>query len=176
MTLKTTITAFAVLVSKPSEIYIDGKKVGSSNDISTPQEFNLTQYLTPGPHTVEIMIDNSSGVPEQIYASSHAYTEDTQTNWNGIIGEIFLSDESFSAPVVNDINPAFRNFAAADEAGMLDQAQAFHEASGKWAREARMSAFSTLFLIPRDMYRMRNGVSLPISRRDVSFLPVSSIT
>ncbi len=96
--------------TKPSEIYIDGKKVGSSNDITTPQEFNLTQYLTPGPHTVEIMIDNSSGVPEQIYASSHAYTEDTQTNWNGIIGEIFLSDESFSAPVVNDINPAFRNF------------------------------------------------------------------
>jgi hypothetical protein len=37
------------------------------------------------------MVDNGSGVPEQLYANSHAYTEDTQTNWNGIIGEIFLS-------------------------------------------------------------------------------------
>ena len=37
------------------------------------------------------MVDNSSGVPEQIYANSHAYTEDTQTNWNGIIGRMELT-------------------------------------------------------------------------------------
>ena len=76
--------------TKPSEIYVDGKLVGSSNDISTPQLFDLSKVLTPGSHTLAIMIDNGSGVPEQIYANSHAYTEDTQTNWNGIIGNIEL--------------------------------------------------------------------------------------
>ena len=31
--------------TKPSEVYIDGKLVGTSNDISTPQVFNLTKVL-----------------------------------------------------------------------------------------------------------------------------------
>jgi len=77
--------------TKPTEIYIDTKLVGNSNDISTPQIFELSKHLTPGKHQLAIMVDNSSGVPEQIYANSHAYTEDTQTNWNGIIGKIELT-------------------------------------------------------------------------------------
>ena len=76
--------------TKPSEVYLDGKLIGHSNDISTPQVFRLPAALKPGRHTLAIMVDNGSGVPEQLYASSHAYTEDTQTNWNGIIGRIEL--------------------------------------------------------------------------------------
>lgn len=76
--------------TKPSEVYVDGRYCGKSNDISTPQVYDLTTQLTPGRHELAIMVDNSSGVPEQLYASSHAYTEDTQTNWNGIIGRIEL--------------------------------------------------------------------------------------
>ena len=77
--------------TKPSEVYVDCHLAGSSNDISTPQVFELSQWLTPGRHELAIMVDNGSGVPEQIYGSSHAYTEDTQTNWNGIIGEMYLT-------------------------------------------------------------------------------------
>ena len=95
--------------TKPSEIYVDGKLVGSSNDISTPQVFNLSKVLTPGSHTLAIMVDNSSGVPEQIYANSHAYTEDTQTNWNGIIGRIELSD-GFPPTEQGEIHPNFKDF------------------------------------------------------------------
>ena len=95
--------------TKPTEIYVDAKLVGSSNDISTPQVFKLSTSLTPGKHQLAIMVDNSSGVPEQIYASSHAYTEDTQTNWNGIIGRIELST-SISQAVAGDVHPNFRDF------------------------------------------------------------------
>ena len=80
--------------TKPSEIYVDGKSVGSSTDISTPQVFELSKWLTPGNHQLAIMVDNGSGIPEQIYANSHAYTEDTQTNWNGIIGQLILTTEA----------------------------------------------------------------------------------
>lgn len=76
--------------TKPSRVYIDGRLISSSNDISTPQIFNLTKALTPGPHQVAILVDNNCGVPRQLYVSSHAYTEDTQTNWNGIIGRFYL--------------------------------------------------------------------------------------
>ena len=96
--------------TKPTEIYVDAKLVGSSNDISTPQIFELSKFLTPGSHQLAIMVDNGSGVPEQLYASSHAYTEDTQTNWNGIIGEISLSTAKKSKTITSDIHPNFRNF------------------------------------------------------------------
>src|SRR5574344_1911984 len=83
--------------TKPSEVYIDGRFIGSSNDISTPQRYVLPQ-LKAGRHHLTVIVDNGSGVPTQIYASSHAYTEDTQTNWNGIIGQIsILADNELSA-------------------------------------------------------------------------------
>ena len=48
--------------TKPSEVYVDGVLVGSANNISTPQRFDLTAALTPGTHELAIMVDNSSGV------------------------------------------------------------------------------------------------------------------
>ena len=97
--------------TKPSEVYVDGKLMGSSNDISTPQVYNLSSALTTGSHKLSIMVDNGSGVPEQLYASSHAYTEDTQTNWNGIIGEIYLTTSQPQAlPATKQIHPNFKDF------------------------------------------------------------------
>lgn len=95
--------------TKPSEVYVDGVLVGSANNISTPQRFDLTAALTPGVHELAIMVDNGSGVPWQVYDSSHAYTENTQTNWNGIIGEIALTT---SLPEKKElpVHPAFKDF------------------------------------------------------------------
>ena len=76
--------------TKATTLFLDGKEIGSENSISTPQEYNLG-HLKPGFHTVEIMVDNSGGVPDGVIRSSHMYSEDTQTNWNGIIGKIELS-------------------------------------------------------------------------------------
>lgn len=76
--------------TKPTTVFIDGKKIGTNNNISTPQVYDLTPFLKPGDHHLTILVDNAHGVPHQLYANSHAYTEDTQTNWNGIIGEIYL--------------------------------------------------------------------------------------
>ena len=75
--------------TKPTWLYVDGKLVDSCNNISTPHRYQLAA-MKPGRHTLRILVDNGSGVPEQLYGSSHAYTEDTQTNWNGIIGEMYL--------------------------------------------------------------------------------------
>ena len=73
--------------TKPTWLYVDGQLIDSCNNISTPHRYLLPK-LKPGCHVVRLLIDNGSGVPEQVYGSSHAYTEDTQTNWNGVIGRI----------------------------------------------------------------------------------------
>ena len=93
--------------TKPTWVYLDGKLVDSCNFISTPQRYILPK-MKSGKHQLEIVVDNSRGVPEQVYGSSHAYTEDTQTNWNGIIGEILLEVKSEERRVKNSnvISPA----------------------------------------------------------------------
>ncbi len=95
--------------TKPTEVYVDATLVGKGTLISAPQRFDLSEYLTPGTHELVIMVDNGSGVPWQVYESSHAYTESTQTNWNGIIGEISLST---SLPQKEEIpvHSAFKDF------------------------------------------------------------------
>jgi hypothetical protein len=77
--------------TKPSRVFIDGVPVGECRNISTPQRFDLTDRVTVGKHTIAIVVDNTrEAVPHQIVESSHAYTDDTQTNWNGIIGSLYL--------------------------------------------------------------------------------------
>lgn len=76
--------------TKPTKVWINEKFVGSSDDISTPQWYDLSAYLTPGIQRITVMVDNGDSVPPQLLENSHAYTESTQTNWNGIVGEISL--------------------------------------------------------------------------------------
>ena len=71
--------------------------MGKCDDISVPQVYDLTGKLTPGQHQLDIKVDNGNSVPKQLLGSSHAYTEDTQTNWNGIIGKMYL--EAKESPV-----------------------------------------------------------------------------
>ena len=87
---KTTISLYMER-TKPTTLWVDGKKVGSNDDISTPQIYNVTDYMTPGKHDIAILVDNGeTGIPHQVFSSSHAYSNSTQTNWNGIIGDFYL--------------------------------------------------------------------------------------
>ena len=69
---------------------VDGKEAGSRDGISVRQVYDLCRFLTPGRHEIAVRVDNGESVLPGLLGSSHAYTESTQTNWNGIIGDIFL--------------------------------------------------------------------------------------
>ena len=82
--------------TKATTLYLDGALVDSCNDVSTPQLYRLGK-LKPGVHTLTLCVDNGGGVPMQVIKSSHLYSDDTQTNWNGVIGRIeFGPVEEFS--------------------------------------------------------------------------------
>ena len=51
--------------TKPTWLYVDGKLVDSCNNISTPHRYQLAA-MKPGRHTLRILVDNGSGVPEQL--------------------------------------------------------------------------------------------------------------
>lgn len=84
------VITFTMERTRPTKVWIDGTYVGSDDRISTPQRYDLTQYLTPGRHRITVRVDNSESIPAQVRNSSHACSESTQTNWNGIIGRIEL--------------------------------------------------------------------------------------
>lgn len=81
---------FSMERTKPTKVWVDGQEVGTNDNISTRQDYELTRFLTPGHHEITVMVDNGGSVPPEVMGSSHAYSESTQTNWNGIIGDIFL--------------------------------------------------------------------------------------
>lgn len=86
--------------TKPSTIWVDGDSIGSSSLILSPQLYNLGK-LSEGKHTISIEIDNSPGsVPQGIHGS-HAWTDATQTNWNGIIGKFGL--EAHEGVLIEDL-------------------------------------------------------------------------
>lgn len=76
--------------TKKTTIFVDGKKIGTCDSLQTPHRYDLTEILTPGPHTLTIIVDNRKNNYPGGVGNSHALVEHTQTNWNGILGDIFL--------------------------------------------------------------------------------------
>lgn len=76
--------------TKPTIVWVDNVLTGNSNDIMTAQYYDLTNHLAPGKHLLTILVNNdNSTVPAEV-TGSHAWTEHTQGNWNGILGKFCL--------------------------------------------------------------------------------------
>lgn len=74
--------------TKVSEVYINGKPVGSQNSVSTPHVYRIDSLFRAGKNQIAIKIDNTKSLLP--LGGSHAYSAHTQTNWNGILGDFYL--------------------------------------------------------------------------------------
>jgi hypothetical protein len=81
--------------TKPSKVWIDDKYISESSLLESAQVFDLSSFLTPGKHTLTLRINNDRKLTP--YGNVHIYSDDTQTNWNGIIGDFRLeaSDNTY---------------------------------------------------------------------------------
>ncbi|BCJ94330.1 beta-galactosidase [Anaerocolumna cellulosilytica] len=79
--------------TKFTAIYFDGVLVSESYETLIPQEHILSRNATAGEHEILIAVDNHlteyKDFPACLY-NGHQFTEHTQTNWNGIMGRIYL--------------------------------------------------------------------------------------
>lgn len=71
-------------------LWIDDQNVGMLNALGAPHIYKLDHLLKPGKHTITIRIDNRIKDIDP-GADAHSVTDNTQTNWNGIIGNMTLS-------------------------------------------------------------------------------------
>ncbi|HCC17361.1 MAG TPA: hypothetical protein DEP83_02175 [Porphyromonadaceae bacterium] len=74
--------------SKVSELYMNGKPVGRRNSVSTPHVYRIDSMFEAGKNQIAIKVDNTKNLLP--LGGSHAYSEHTQTNWNGILGDFYL--------------------------------------------------------------------------------------
>ena len=58
------------------------------NSLSTPHEYDLGCELEPGKHVLSIRVDNT--VKINVGRNAHSVSDHTQTNWNGIVGDMLL--------------------------------------------------------------------------------------
>ena len=73
-----------------TRVWVNDKEVGSQHSLATAHLYNLTNYLSPGSHTISILVDNRiKNIDPGI--NSHSIADHTQSNWNGIVGKIELS-------------------------------------------------------------------------------------
>lgn len=76
-------------------LWVNGREVGTCNSLCVPHVFDVTDFVHKGSNTFALCIDNSiEGVC--VGADSHSVTDQTQGNWNGIVGRMELQ----SSPAV----------------------------------------------------------------------------
>jgi hypothetical protein len=75
-----------------STVFVNGKNAGSENSLAVPHQFDISSLLVPGENSISIRINNSIVVP--LGVNSHSITDHTQSNWNGIAGDISLRASS----------------------------------------------------------------------------------
>lgn len=82
------VTLFLERCHWQTAAWVDGKSYGAQNSLSVPHLYDFGIDLEPGKHTLTLCVDNTIRI--ELGESAHAISENTQTNWNGIIGRIEL--------------------------------------------------------------------------------------
>lgn len=91
-------------------LFLDGEKVGEQNSLQTPHRYVL-DGLNAGEHTVTLRVDNRLYV--DVGMNAHSVSDHTQSNWNGIIGDMKLSAKPSLYIGAVRIDPDIKNKQAA---------------------------------------------------------------
>lgn len=78
---------FVMERTRTSTLWINGRLVGSRNSLCAAHRYNITEFVAEQPVKITVMIDNVS-CP---VSGGHMTSPDTQTNWLGITGEIYIA-------------------------------------------------------------------------------------
>ena len=121
-----TVTLYLERPHIETTVYVNGREAGHQMSLSTPHRYDVTAFLQAGSEN-EIAIRVYNGIENVcVGQDSHSVTDQTQGNWNGIVGrmelqagpviwrkrvvphlaektvDILINDTTFSIPIGND--------------------------------------------------------------------------
>ena len=80
-----------VMLERPhweTTLWLNERKAGGTNSLGTPHRYDLGE-LTPGEYTLTIRIDNRQD-DVRVGGNAHSISDQTQGNWNGVVGRMEL--------------------------------------------------------------------------------------
>lgn len=135
-----------------TSVWIDGNPVsGTCESLISPHYFDLTDCLTPGKHTLTVRVDNRKQYDITVNDMAHAYTNETQIMWNGIIGEISLT---------------------AKNALSIDDLQVYPDVSGKQIRirgKVSNTGEAVQGKLSAKMEDLKNGLTISVVDQNMDF-------
>ena len=72
-----------------TRVWINDKEIGMQNSLCVPHIFEISRYLKKGKNTISLRIDNCTKDID-VGKDSHSITDQTQGNWNGVVGRLEL--------------------------------------------------------------------------------------
>jgi hypothetical protein len=69
---------------------VNGERAGMQNSLAVPHVFDVSPFLKEGENVLTMRIDNRTKDID-VGENSHSISDHTQSNWNGIVGDISLS-------------------------------------------------------------------------------------
>ncbi|NDV65654.1 sugar-binding domain-containing protein [Bacteroides sp. 224] len=70
-------------------VWVNNREVGTQNSLCVPHVYDITSLASPGKCRISIRVDNRIK-NINVGPDSHSITDQTQGNWNGIVGKIEL--------------------------------------------------------------------------------------
>lgn len=83
------ITLFLERPHIETRLWVNGHEVGMCNSLSTPHVFEISNFVHTGKNKLTLCIDNRIKDID-VGKDSHSITDQTQGNWNGIVGKLEL--------------------------------------------------------------------------------------
>jgi len=77
----------AIERTKTASVWVDDRFIGKQDSLTVEHTFDLGKTLEPGRHRLTVCVDNSERPP---VGDPHQLSDETQTNWNGLLGRIEL--------------------------------------------------------------------------------------
>ena len=72
-----------------TEVWLDDQQKGTRNSLGTPHIYDLGTIRSAGKHRITIRVDNEIRDLD-VGQNSHSISDHTQTNWNGLIGQMYV--------------------------------------------------------------------------------------
>jgi hypothetical protein len=70
-------------------VWVNDRKAGTQNSLSTPHEYDVTGLLKTGRNYITVCVDNRTD-SINVGPDSHSVSDHTQGNWNGMVGQLYL--------------------------------------------------------------------------------------
>ncbi len=144
-----------------TRVWVNNEYVGVNNALGVPHRYNVGSFFQPCKNTITICVDNR--VKEiQVGDDAHSVSDNTQSNWNGIVGDIKLIRKDALSVAGVQIFPDLENKSVRVEIGIKNKT------GGAQSGKVKLSAQSTSEETPLKLKEIRSDFEVNSTSKTIT--------